>query len=114
MLARCPHHLSLPLSLLSPLPHPWSPAARQNHTASLTNVQPKGCLKSVINATTGGDAALAEMITPECFNKLSLALTNHTGAAGCTPRIFKGVCELGAGCRRPRPLCFGLGDACAA
>lgn len=62
--------------------------SRQNHTATLANVQPKGCLKNVINATTGGDAELAKMITPECFNKLSLALTNHTGAAGCTPRTF--------------------------
>lgn len=66
-------------------------ADKQNHTASLANVQPKGCLKELINATTGGDDALSAMITPECFNKLNLQLVNHTGAAGCNPRTFTGT-----------------------
>lgn len=65
--------------------------ARQNHTASLSNVSPKGCLKEVINATTGGDEGLATMITPECFNKLNLVLVNNTGAKGCPDRTFTGT-----------------------
>lgn len=64
---------------------------RQNHTASLANVQPKGCLKQVINATTGGDETLSALITPECFNKLNLVLVNNTGAAGCPARSFTGM-----------------------
>jgi hypothetical protein len=68
-----------------------SATARQNHTASLSNVSPKGCLKDVINATTAGDEGLASMIGTECFNKLNLVLVNNTGAKGCPDRTFTGT-----------------------
>lgn len=49
-------------------------------------MSPKGCLKDVVNATAGEVAQ--GLITPECFNKLNLNLTNVTGGAGCGPRTF--------------------------
>lgn len=77
-------------------------------------MSPKGCLKELINATTGGDETLATMITPSCFDKLNLVLVNNTGAKGCPERTFTGGlrtearvvcvdrCQSGWGTVRPR------------
>jgi len=60
--------------------------ARQPQTANLANASPKGCLKELVNATAG--EALQDLITPDCFNKLTLNLTNVTGGADCPLRSF--------------------------
>jgi hypothetical protein len=75
-----------------PAAHCPPPAAKQAQTANLANVAPKGCLKELIGAATGGEAAMQELITPECFNKLQLQRVDNKGT-GCEPSSFTGEIE---------------------